>query len=146
MRRRPPRSKPPRRALLRVLPLAAALAGRAGADLLLSVKGHVDGFSVGNRTQEAKDSDVKIWLAADRMRRDEGPLTAIVRLDRRKLYLVNHADRTYSAVDLPIDWTKLVPKVDQEKLQQFVTEHQIKAAIPPSAETRQPRGVHTHRL
>jgi hypothetical protein len=150
MRRGHPRSRAPLPrllpALLLALPLAGALAGRAGADLLLSVKGHVDGFSVGNRTQEAKDSDVKIWLATDRMRRDEGPLTAIVRLDRQKLYLVNHTDRTYSTVDLPVDWTKLIPKVDQEKFQQYVAENQIRAAITPSSETRKVRAWDTHRV
>ena len=87
----------PPAALLLALPLAAllggALAARAGADLVLTVKGHTDAFRVGDRTQEPRESDVKIWLTADRMRRDEGPLSAIVRLDRKKLYLVNHSDR-----------------------------------------------------
>ncbi|MBV8200874.1 MAG: DUF4412 domain-containing protein [Acidobacteria bacterium] len=140
----------PPAALLLALPLAAllggALAARAGADLVLTVKGHTDAFRVGDRTQEPRESDVKIWLTADRMRRDEGPLSAIVRLDRKKLYLVNHSDRTYSVVDLPIDWAKLVPNTDREKFQQFIAENQLKSAVKPSAETKKIRTWSTHRV
>ena len=49
-------------------------------------------------------------------------------------------------MDLPVDWMKLVPKVDQEKFQQYVTENQIKAAITPSSETRKVRAWDTHRI
>ncbi len=137
-------------ALLLALPLAAlisgALAARAGADLVLTVKGHADAVKVGNRTQEPHDSDVKIWLTAEKMRRDEGPLSAIVRLDRKKLYLVNHVDKTYSVVDLPIDWAKLVPSGDREKFQQFVTENQLKSSITASAETKKVRNWNAHRV
>src|SRR5215470_4979922 len=93
--------------LLAAMALVPAVAARAGADLLLTVKGHAEAIRVGDRTQGPRDSDVKIWLSGSKMRRDEGPLSAIVRLDRQKLYLVNHDDKTYSVVDIPIDWSKL---------------------------------------
>lgn len=136
--------------LVLALPLAGALgvvlAARAGADLVLTVKGHAEGFKVGNRTQEPRDSDVKVWLSASKMRRDEGPLSAIVRLDRKKLYLVNHTDKTFSVVDLPIEWAKLVPSGDREKFQQFVAENQLTASIKPTAETRKIQRWNTHRV
>jgi len=132
--------------LLLALPLAAALAAPAGADLLLTVKGHTEAFKIGDRTQEPHDANVKIWLRADKMRRDEGPLSAIVRLDRKKLYLVNHTDKTYSVVDLPVDWAKLVPKTDQQNFQQFIATNQLKASIVPTAETRKVHGWTAHRV
>jgi Domain of unknown function (DUF4412) len=144
---RPPRPPlAPRLAPLLGLALAAALVTAARADLLLTVRGHADAFQVGDRSQEAQDSSVKIWLTSDKMRRDEGPLSAIVRLDRQKLYLINHTDRTYTAVALPIDWTKFVPKGDQEKFQQFVADNRIKASIVPTAETRKIHGWNAHRV
>lgn len=136
--------------LLLALPFAAVLTGvfatRAGADLLLTIKGHTDAFKVGNRAQEPRDADVKVWLTAEKMRRDEGPLSAIVRLDRKKLYLVNHEDKTFSVVDLPIDWAKLVPSGDREKFQQFVADSQLKSTITPTTETRKIRDWSTHRV
>ena len=136
------------RAFAVALPLAAALAApaAAGADLMLRLKGHIEAFKVGDRAQEPRDADVNVWLATDKMRRDEGPLSAIVRLDRKKLYLVNHAEKTYSVVDLPVDLAKLVPKGDQEKFQQFVAESRIQAKVAPAAETRKIRGWNAHRV
>jgi hypothetical protein len=142
----------PARALAAPAPAAplaptASAAGAAGAgDLLLTVKAHTDAFKVGTRAQEARDSSVKIWLSGDKLRRDEGPLTAIVRLDRHQLILVNHTDRTYSTVDLPLDWMKMIPKVDQEKFAQFMADNKIIAAITPSAETRKIQTWNAHRI
>ncbi len=126
--------------------LAAAGATAAAADTLLTVKGHADAVKVGNRTQEARDSDVKIWIANDRMRRDEGTLSAIVRLDRKKLYLINHTDRTYTSVDLPIDWTKLVPPRDQDSFNRFLADNAMKATVTPSGETKKIRGWDARRV
>jgi hypothetical protein len=134
------------RALALALPLAAALAAPARADLMLRLKGHIEGFKVGARAQEPRDADVNIWLSGDKMRRDEGPLSAIVRLDRKKLYLINHTDKTYSVVDLPVNLAKLVAKGDQERFQQFVAESQIKARVAPAAETRKIHGWSAHRV
>jgi hypothetical protein len=113
---------------------------------MLRLKGHIEGFKVGDRAQEPRDADVNIWLSADKMRRDEGPLSAIVRLDRKKLYLINHTDKTYSVVDLPVNLAKLVAKGDQERFQQFVAESQIKAKVAPAAETRKIHGWSARRV
>jgi hypothetical protein len=146
LRRRPS----PLGTLVLALPLAAALgnmvAARAGADLVLTSRGHTEGFKVGDRTQEPRDADVKTWVAADKMRRDEGPISAIVRLDRKKLYLVNHADKTFSVLDLPVDWAKLVPSGDREKFQQFIHDNQIKSSVTPTTETRKIRGWNANRV
>jgi hypothetical protein len=128
------------------VPLAAALAAPARADLVLSLKDHAEAFKVGDRAQEPRDAEVNVWLAPDKMRRDEGPLSAIVRLDRKKLYLVNHAEKTYSVVDLPVDLSKLVPKGDQQKFQQFVAENRIKAKVEPTTETRKIHGWTARRV
>jgi hypothetical protein len=151
MRHRSHRNTPATPALLTLacaLPLAVALAAPApaGADVMLRLKGHIEAFKVGDRAQQPRDADVNIWLAADKMRRDEGPLSAIVRLDRKKLYLVNHTDKTFSVVDLPVDLAKLVPKGDKERFQQFVAENQIKAKVAPAAETKKIRGWSAHRV
>src|ERR1700687_6078415 len=144
------RQSSPLGTLFLALPLAAALGGilatSAGADLVLTVKGHTEGFKVGDRTQEPRDADVKVWLAASKTRPSEAPLPAISRLDRKKLYLVNHTDKTFSVVDLPIDWAKLVPSGDREKFQQFVAENQLKSSIKSTAETRKIRDWNAHRV
>jgi hypothetical protein len=139
----------------RLQPLPAALVtlallvvpgAQARADLLLAVKAHTNGMKIGNRVQEPHDAQAKIWLASDRMRRDEGTTSVIVRLDRKKIYLVNHTDRTYSEVAIPVDWSTVVPPRDQDSFQRYIADNQIKATITPSTETRQIHGWGTTRV
>jgi hypothetical protein len=133
-------------ALLAVLPLGAAGETAALADELLTVKGHAEGVRVGDRVQPPRDTDVKVWLAADKLRRDEGGTTFLVRLDRHKLYIVNHAERSYTAVDLPIEWMKLVPPRDQESFSRFMADSQITSKVTPTPDTKVFHGWNCHRI
>ena len=58
----------------------------------------------------SKDTLVKVWAAGDRLRRDEEGQSMIFRLDKSRLYVVDHEDKTYSEILLPIDIRKLMPK------------------------------------
>jgi hypothetical protein len=125
---------------------AAAGSAPAGADLLFSIHGHADSVKLGNRSQAPRDSSARIWLAGDKMRRDEGSLSVIVRLDRHMLYLVNHADRTYSQVEVPLDWKKMVQPGDQDSFAKFLADNEITAAVTPSTETRKIGAWSAHRV
>ncbi len=120
-----------------VLSLAlAAVATLAGAETLLTVKSHHDAFEVMGERQEAKDTQVKIWVGADRMRRDDGDTSTIVRLDRKKLYLLDHAEKTYSEIALPITFSRLAPKGQEEMAKQVEKMMEIDAQVTPTQETR----------
>jgi hypothetical protein len=98
--------------------LAVAVAAPALADKVLTVANHTDAFSMMGQNQPAQDDTFKYWFGADAIRFDSGETSTIVNLPRKKLYLVNHGDKTYSAIDLPIDFKKLVgpemaPMMDQ---------------------------------
>lgn len=80
--------------------LAAALALPAGADTVLTLKSRVDGLRIPGQPAETES---RVWRAGDKLRRDDGDTSVILRLDRNKLYLVNHADRTYNELSFPID-------------------------------------------
>jgi hypothetical protein len=133
-------------AALAILLFAAARPAPVRADEMISIHGHAGAVKLGNRTQPARDSTATVWLAADRLRRDEGGVTVIVRLDRHMLYLINHADRTYSQVQVPIDWAKMVPPSDQESFTKFLADNEINATITPSTESRKIRTWNTHRV
>src|SRR3954451_17868473 len=85
----------PRRAAVPLLLLL--LAAPAAADTLLTVRSSVEGLKM----DQPPTGQVHIWMAADRLRRDEGETSTIVRLDRGKVYLLNHGDKTYSEVAAP---------------------------------------------
>src|SRR5262249_43560757 len=91
----------------------------AAADSLYTLHSHTDGYKLsGQAAQAPKDSEIKVWISGeDKVRRDDGESTAILRLDRNKLYLLNHAEKTYSVLDVPVDLRRAAPgreaKVDQ---------------------------------
>lgn len=123
-----------RRTLLALLVLALPLA--AGADTLYTMKSHTDAFKVGGESQPAKDSQIQIWAAGDRLRRDEGDQSTILRLDKSRLYIVDHADRTYSEVPLPIDLRKMMPKGTEAMADQVAAGMKVSVQVAPSDQTK----------
>src|SRR3954465_127048 len=97
-----------RRAVFAFLFLTAA---PALADTLLTVRSSIEGLKIAPSQAEP----IRIWIhhdpgeKGDRLRRDEGDTSYILRLDRGKLYVINHADKTYSELPLPIDPRKINP-------------------------------------
>ncbi len=113
----------PRPTLAALLLLLAAAPGLA--DTLLTVRSSIEGLKVA----PAQGGPIHIWIGGDKgdkLRRDEGDASYILRLDRGKLYVINHADRTYSEIPLPIDPQK-TPAADAA---------QVKAQVTSTGETK----------
>lgn len=117
--------------------LAAGLAcGLAHADTLLTTKEHQDGFTVMGQTQPAKDSTQKMWVGKDRLRMDSEDGGMLVRADQKKLYIINHGEKKYSALDLPVDFKKLFPAEMAAMADQMLQMMKMEATVTPTAETR----------
>jgi hypothetical protein len=96
-------------------------AGAAAADLKVVKMTHRDGFTMMGQTQPASNVEQTTWIGADRMFMDQGDTATIVRADIGKLIVVDHADTTYSILDLPIDLEKLLPPEMAEGLLAMMT-------------------------
>ncbi|MEA2558741.1 MAG: hypothetical protein QOH06_245 [Acidobacteriota bacterium] len=126
-----------RRALFALLSLPVlALPLAAGADTLYTMKSHTDAIKMGSQSQPAKDGTVKVWTAGDRLRRDDGDQTMIFRLDKNRLYLLDHEDKTYSEVALPIDLRKMMPKGSEAMADQIAAGMKVSVQVAPSDETK----------
>lgn len=123
-----------RRTLFAFLILALPLA--AGADTLYTMKSHTDAIKMGGQSQPAKDSTIKVWSASDRLRRDDGEQTMIFRMDKNRLYMVDHEDKTYSEVTLPIDLRKMMPKGSEAMADQIAAGMKVSVQVAPSDETK----------
>jgi Domain of unknown function (DUF4412) len=113
----------PRRTAFALLLLLTAAA--SGADTLLTVRSSIQGLKIAPSQAEP----IRIWVHGDQgeeIRRDEGDTTYILRLDRGKLYVINHADKTYSELALPIDPRKI----------NAPPEMQVRAQVTATDETR----------
>jgi Domain of unknown function (DUF4412) len=119
-----------------LLLLLLALGVPAAADSLLTLKNHVDAFQVAGESQPAKDTQIHIWVSGDKLRRDEGETSAILRLDRNKLYVIRHADKTWSELALPIDFVRLMPKGSEQAGALWAQQMKLTVQLQPTNETR----------
>lgn len=128
----------PRRPLSLLMLLLALLAPAlpAAADTLMTLKNHVDAFQVAGESQPAKDTEVRVWVSSDKLRRDEGETTAILRLDHNKLYIVRHPDKTYSELPLPVDFVRLMPKGQEQVGALWAQQMKLTVQLQPTQETR----------
>lgn len=122
----------PRRTVFALLLLLTA--GPAFADTLLTVRSTIEGLKI----DQPQTEPIRIWIHGDKgdeIRRDEGDSSYILRLDRGKLYVVNHADKTYSELAFPVDPQK-IPTADAA---------QVKAQVTPTGETRKIGSWNAHK-
>jgi hypothetical protein len=96
---------PNRRLLLPLLLLLIAVP--AAADSVLTIRSSIEGLKM----DQPQNGEVKIWIGGDKLRRDEAEVSYILRLDRSKLYVVDHGDKTYSELSLPADLEKITSPV-----------------------------------
>ncbi|HDP24700.1 MAG TPA: DUF4412 domain-containing protein [Deltaproteobacteria bacterium] len=82
---------------------AVALPGILHADMHLKYKHHMDAFEIMGQTQPATDTVRETWIAKDMIRNDEGNQTIILRLDKKQLYFIDHANKTYSQGPMELD-------------------------------------------
>lgn len=102
------------------------------ADGHLKVKTRLEGLDLGGQPPEG---EVEVWVGADRVRRNDGEASTILRLDQGKLYLVNHADKTWSSVSL----AELAKAPEGDPLQTVVE-------VKPTGESKKIRGWSARRF
>jgi hypothetical protein len=122
--------------LFRTTALLALLAAPAFADLQIVKKTHTDATKVNNKDVPAKDTQSTIWLTKDRMHIASEELTAIVRLDQKKLILLDDKAKTWTAIDLPFDLKKYVPPEAAGMVEQMMGAQALQAKVEPKDETK----------
>jgi hypothetical protein len=116
--------------------LLLALAATGSTDTLLTLKNHVDAVQVAGEKQPAKDTQVHVWVSGDKLRRDEGEITAILRLDRNKLYVIRHPEKIWSELALPVDFVRLMPKGSEQTGALWAQQMKLTVQLRPTQETR----------
>lgn len=111
-----------------LLALLVAATGAAHADTKVVQLSHQDAFSVMGQNQPAKDQQQVMWIGDGRMRMDQGDTTMIVRGDQQKMFLIDHQQQTFSALDLPLDISKFLPPgMGEQMLQMMKFEANVEA-------------------
>ena len=83
--------------------------GVAGAEYKVELQHHQDGFAMMGQTQAPTDEEHVTWIGDKKLRMDQGSSSTIVQVGAGKMVLIDHDDKTYTEVDLPVDLASLMP-------------------------------------
>jgi hypothetical protein len=108
-------------------------AGAASADFKIVQSYHQDGFSMMGQNQPATDEDRITWLGENRMRMDQGDTSTIVVLEAKKMFILDHGDKIYYEIDLPVDLATMMPPGMGEQMLQMM---KFDVTISPGDETK----------
>jgi hypothetical protein len=112
---------------------AVSVATVAGADTKIVKQQHSDAYTVMGQSQPARDQTTTTWVAADRLRSDQGQTSFIVRLDTSTLLVVDHEAKTFSELKLPVDISSLMPPEMAAGMKKMMT---FTATVTPTDETK----------
>lgn len=88
--------------------------GMAQADIFMQEKHHTDAFQMMGQAQPAKDTLQSIWITKDCMRNDSADSSVLVRLDKQRIYLIDHVQKTYG--ELPLNFEKAMQEMGVAKM------------------------------
>lgn len=108
----------------------------AKADILIKKIKHTEATVMG-QSQPAKDEKGITWIAKDKMREDMPESSTIFRLDLNKIYIIDHSKKTYSEIDLPIEFDKVFPPEAKHMIEMI---KMTSSSITDTEETQTIRG------
>ena len=118
---------------LAILTIVLLAAGAASADLKVVKMTHKDGFSMMGQNQPPEDTEQTTWIGTDRLHMDQGATATIIRLDLKKLFVINHNDKTYNVLDLPVKLEDFMPPGMAEQMKLMMT---FEVTVTPSDESK----------
>lgn len=103
------------------------------ADFVIKKTKHTTETALNGSIQKSTNEDGTTWMSKNKMRQDEGDATSIIiRLDKKKVFILNHVDKTYSEMDLPVRLEEnLAPEAEQ-----IVKVMTISSSVTETQETR----------
>ena len=102
------------------------------ADVLVKIKTHSDAIAVGGQSQPARDGMAEQWYGPGKTAQSSGDSGFIVDLDKNMAYMVNHRDKSYVPLPLPMDITKVLPP----EVAPMAARMQMSATVTPSSDTK----------
>lgn len=126
--------------LAALLLVGATVVPAASADTKMVMKSHTDAYQVMGQQQPAQDTDVTFWIGDDRAARSDGETAIILRPDQKKVFVVNHENKTYSVLDLPVDMMAMLPEASRQQMEPMMKKMEMTATVEPTGERKEING------
>lgn len=94
--------------LLACLALLLSAALPAAADTVLVIANHTDEMTMMGQTTPARDETYEYWFSDEAIRYDMSSSSIVIRFDEKVLFTINHEQKSYSVMSLPIDFEQLI--------------------------------------
>jgi hypothetical protein len=124
------------RRFVTALALVVAAPLPAAADTVLTLRNHSDEVVMMGQKTPAQDNEFRYWFSDDSTRYDMGDDTSIIMsLEAKKLYVVNHLEKNFSAIDLPFDFKSLVGPEMAPMMEQMMKMMAASVTVTPTERT-----------
>jgi hypothetical protein len=118
--------------ILATLMLLVVASPAFATDVLVRIRTHSDPIAVGGQSQPARDAVAEQWYGPGRTAQANGDGAFVVNLDRNMAYMINHRDKSYVPMPLPMDITKVLPP----EVAPMASKMQMSAVVTPTSETK----------
>lgn len=118
-----------------VLLFAISAAAPLAADTVLTIRSHTDAFQMMGQNTPAEDSTYTYWYGDGGVRYDMGETSILLRPDRKKFYVIDHAEKNYSALDVPLDMSKMVSPDMAPMMEQMARMMAVTTTVTPTGRT-----------
>lgn len=116
--------------ILTIFSLVILLTGVSLADVYIKQNSHTDAIEMMGQSQPAQDEVNHLWLGDNKMAMHSEKQSVIINLDEKKMMMIDHQDKTYVEMDLPLDMSKYFPP----QLEQMMG--QMKVSVTPTEKTQ----------
>jgi hypothetical protein len=128
----------PRAVLPLLLTVAASFLMPAVADTrIVRINTNEGNESLG---EPAAETTSTTWLAGKKLRQDEDDQSVIVDLEQKKVFVLNHAPKTYHEFDVPVDLTRFIPEAQRERYEKAVAQMAMNVNVTATDETAEIHG------
>lgn len=95
--------------LLTLIVIMLFAAGMAGAEVYIKQQTHTDPVSMMGQNQPAKDTIQETWIGKNRYAMHGEDSSQIIDLDKKVMYFINHQDKSYVPMTLPLNLEDYLP-------------------------------------
>ena len=94
----------------------------AADDLKVTIAMESEGTAaIAGMEQPHEDYEATMWFGNERFRRDDQDQSIITLLgDEQRVYILNHAEESYIALDLPVDFMAVIPEEQRPMIEQMM--------------------------
>ena len=129
------------RFVLGMVALLCCLAQPCLADVLITMK--IQSDAIDELKMAPGEQTNTTWLGENKLREDAGDRCTIIDNDAKKLFVINHARKSYFAFDLPADLLAEVPEEMRLQIEEANFRNKVDIEVTPTDESKEINGFHT---